>query len=124
MEDSHQFWIVGASSHGEDRSETLLRRGYWELCGEGNSFNLDRVAQMKEGDRIAIKSLGGRLAGTMRIKAIGIIKEVDLGENRAYVEWIRPDVNRDVPVRGCLRAANGPFTVESHAEWLGLAFRL
>ena len=92
-------WFVGAQYNGnEDKTADFLSRGVWEN-GYADRY-LDEVRGMKPGDRIAIKSsfvskpgsirqpgTPGKAVSTMRIKAIGTIRENPGDGRRVLVDW-------------------------------------
>ena len=84
----------------------------------------DQRNKMKEGDRIAIKTMLGQGSPEIRIRAIGVIKEVDGEEGRVYVDWKLKGMKRVVPSKGCYGTIHGPFTVENDSEWIGKVFRI
>ncbi len=123
---SRQYWVVGATRGEDDMRETFIDRGYWQMgYSDGEKPNLAALrAQMQENDRIAIKSMLGQGSPEIRIRAIGIIREVDGADGRVYVNWLRKGMNRIVPSKGCYGTIHGPFTVSNESEWLGQVFRI
>ena len=123
---SRQYWVVGATWGEDDMRETFIDRGYWQMgYSDGEKPNLAALrAQMQENDRIAIKSMLGQGSPEIRIRAIGIIREVDGADGRVYVNWLRKGMNRIVPSKGCYGTIHGPFTVSNESEWLGQVFRI
>jgi hypothetical protein len=129
MNDDQTFWIVGATLHGNDSSKVFLDRGYWQLGTNSKPkrdiLYMERFNKIKSGDRIAIKSLSGKGSGTMKIKAIGIIKDVVSVERRVYVKWVVMDVERKVDWNGCMDAVNGPYKIDQeHRDWINGIFRI
>jgi hypothetical protein len=45
----------------------------------------------------------------VQIRAIGVVKDVDLQEWRKYVEWLVTDVSHKVPIRGFAGSLHGPY---------------
>lgn len=141
------YWIVAAMLGGTkdgDIFKDCIERGYW-YCWEPNKESAheessrieemrDLVRSMKSGDRIAIKKqLGsGDNAKYISIRAIGIVKTVDLDEWRVYVAWLLPhkydnkeEVDRRVPKKGpgAISAISGPFqNIDANKEWLPAIF--
>ena len=79
------------------------------------------------GDRIAIKKGLGVDNDRIVIKAIGVIREIDIDEDfcTIYVDWLREDMNRKVASKGCYRMIHGPFSNNpnnSKAEWVNQIF--
>jgi hypothetical protein len=121
-----QYWVVGATWGSDDLFDTFMDRGYWEI-GYSDKQKPDYAAvraQMQEGDRIAIKTMLGQGSSNIRIRAIGIIKEVDDDEGRVYVDWLLKTVNREVPSKGCYGTIHGPYRVKDDLDWLGQVFRI
>ncbi|MFW6242559.1 MAG: hypothetical protein ACOC2W_00200 [bacterium] len=121
------YWVVGASWDEDDMFDIFITRGYWE-CGyeSGEVLKYDkRLSQINIGDRIAIKSMLGRGESNIKIKALGIIKDVEMGgDKRVYVDWILSDLNRSVSSKGCYGTIHGPFNLKKDPEWLGQVFSI
>ena len=62
---------------------------------------------IQPGDRIAIKSMNGQGATTIKIHALGIVKEVAQG--KVYIDWKITDLDRNVHSRGALATIHGPY---------------
>ncbi|RNC64791.1 MAG: hypothetical protein ED859_18165 [Desulfuromonadales bacterium] len=126
MAENYQFWTVGAGWTTHDMFETFTSQGYWELNYTGRDKNLyvRRVNQMRPDDRIAIKALSGPGSARMRVRAIGIITSVDTEHMRVTVNWLKTDLDREVPLNGCMKAVDGPFTLTNKEPWLGKVFRI
>ena len=77
-----RYWIVGATFGPDDQAEAFYRRGYWEMGWDDadKPASTPRRAQIRAGDRIAIKKRDGQVASTIAIKAVGIVEEVDGGQ--------------------------------------------
>lgn len=124
MEPKNNFWIVGANWSGRDMTDTFIKRGYWEMGYD----DIDKPeyaklrSMMKVEDRIAIKSMLGKGARNIRIKAIGIIKDVDKENGRIYVNWILSNLDRNVPAKGCFGTIHRPVTERHTAEWINSVF--
>lgn len=129
MNDNPQYWVVGATLHSHSAIKTLVNRGYWQLGSDSrpkrDELYLERFARIKPGDRIAIKSLRGKGTGKISIRAIGIVKDIESIERKAYVNWLLPDVSREVELRGCMDAINGPYGLDvNHIDWINQIFRI
>jgi len=136
---NEQYWLVGATWGGtEDVLPKFIKCGYW-YCWDPNQFKNDEtdvsdavkkqwnlIKQIKPGDRIAVKRLLGKGKTEMAILAIGIVKCVDLGELRVYVDWVLTDIKgRNVLLKGCLASIHGPFLNNgSSATWVQEVFCL
>lgn len=119
-----QYWVVGAT-WAEDMYRTFITRGYW-MSGynEGDNETYDeRLNHIRVGDRIAIKSMLGQGDSNIKIKAIGIVKDVD-EDNTVYINWLLTDINRIVHSRGCYGTIHGPFGLKADDDWIGQVFRI
>ena len=123
----NNYWMVGSMPAGKvenDALEDFITRGYrygWEKStsplesqGSGNSVKnqRERFNNIKEGDRIAIKKIISIPDQKMEVRAIGIVKDIDHGEWRIYVNWlpiIEKNVPRIVDLKGCTASIHGPF---------------
>ena len=102
-----RYWIVGITLGNTDGTKTFVKRGYWEPNKSGDVVN--QIGGMRAGDRIALKCQLGRGNKSISIKAIGIINDVDLNENKVYIEWLEEFDDRNVPLRGRIKQINGPY---------------
>lgn len=121
------YWVVGAMFGGtDDKYDLFLKRGYWYCWDPSNPETPDeakkRFRQIKPGDRIAIKKMLGRGSSEIEIRAIGIVKDVDLNEWRVYVDWIITDIGHKAPINGCAGSIHGPF--EETNMWVQEIFHL
>lgn len=109
MNNTQNYWLVGANWSGDDQAEVFFRRGYWEMGyeDEDSPTQANRRDKVKVGDRIAIKSMDGQGASTITIKAIGIVK--DIADKRIYIDWKLTDLNRTVNSRGAFGTIHGPY---------------
>lgn len=123
---SNQYWLVGANWEGDDKYGTFIDRGYWEMgyYDKDKPEYAELRSQMQEGDRIAIKSMLGKGASEIKIRAIGIIKEVDGDDGRVYVKWMLKGMKRKVPSKGCYGTIHGPYSSVDDSDWVGQVFRL
>lgn len=122
---ARKYWVVGATWGSDDMFDTFVDRGYWEM-GYSDKQKPDLAelrSQMKARDRIAIKAMLGQGSPDIRVRAIGLIKEVDGDDGRVYVRWILKRMNRTVPSKGCYGTLHGPYG-KPDADWLGQVFRL
>ena len=106
------YWVVGAMWGGsDDQKDTFVRRGYWEL-GWGDAdqpAQANRRDQIQQGDRIAVKRMLGQGATEIEIRALGIVREIDPGDKRVYINWCVSDLKRRVAAKGCFQSIHGPF---------------
>lgn len=120
------YWVVGATWESEDMYETFILRGYWEsgyLEGAVPKYD-NRIEKIQVDDRVAIKSRLGQGESNIKIKALGIVKDVD-EDNKVYINWILTDIqNRIVHSKGCYGTIHGPFRLKDNSEWIGQVFRI
>ena len=121
---SQQFFVVGATVYEgekEDHTARFIQRGIWQMFyPEGEKPNYDqRIAKVKIGDRIAIKTMAGRGSGHIYIRAIGIVKAII--DTTLVVDWKLTNLNRKVESRGCYGTIHGPYVKDS---WIRKIFSL
>ena len=107
------YWVVGAMWDGQDdQLEKFVRRGYWFLGYDDDQqpTQANRRDQMRAGDRIAIKRMLGQGSPKIAIRALGVIKEIDVDDKRVYVDWFVKGLEREVPAKGAYASVHGPFT--------------
>lgn len=116
------YWLVGANWAGNDLSETFYRRGCWEMGYDDidQSHQASKRSQVKIGDRIALKSMNGRGATTITIRAIGIVK--DVADKIIYIDWKITDLKRIVTSHGAFQTIQGPYL--SSENWTQEVFCL
>jgi hypothetical protein len=120
-----KYWVVGASWGGrDDQTELFLRRGYWYFgwSDEEQPHMAKLREQIEPGDRIAIKQMLGQGSPNIKIKALGIVREVDKDDKRVYVNWLLANLNREVPGKGCFGSIHGPFSEED--DWVKEVFHI
>ena len=119
-----RYWVVGASWGGTDhQDEKWIEQGIWML-GWKKGYQPERAAEMKPGDRIAIKRMKGKGQTGIRIMHIGIIKGAILETDRVIctVNWVANNLNRNISEsRGCFKSIHGPF---EHDDWVQEIFCL
>lgn len=122
-----KFWLVAASWEEagvyHDCSDDFIDKGMWRLWyGAGEVVRYDnRLAQVAVGDRIAIKAMNGRGQTDITIKAIGIVKGIDIDTRTVYVNWVVTGLNRKVESRGCYGSIHGPYKKDN---WIRRVFCL
>lgn len=97
------YWFLGASYGGDDdQTERFLREGIWQNGTDGKY--IDKVREIKKGDKIAIKSAytqthglpfdnKGKMSSVMDIKAVGVVTE-NLNDGKTLkVDW-QPDFKK------------------------------
>lgn len=129
MNNNPHYWVVGITLGGTSARKSFLDRGYWQLGTNSKPqtdiLYMDRISKIKAGDRIALKSLGGKGSALIKVHAIGIVKDVVAPERRVYIEWMSTDMTRDVDLNGCMDAINGPYTLEGkNKDWVNEIFRI
>lgn len=93
---SEQYWLLGASWDGVDKTPEFVAEGRWENGYEDKL--LDQVRKVKTGDRVAIKSTYtqrlnlpfnslGKTISCMDIKARGTVKENPGDGHHLKVDW-------------------------------------
>lgn len=128
------YWVVGAMWRGKSENDVLpnfLKRGYWycwdekytpqeeESKGSGNSVEAqrERFTKIKISDRIAVKKNLSITNQEIEIRAIGIVKDIDLNEWRVYVDWLPSfKEKRVVNMKGCSASVHGPY--ENDSAWV------
>jgi hypothetical protein len=121
------YWVVGAMFGGtDDQLQNFIRRGYWYCWdprhGEVPAAVQSLFPQIRVGDRIAVKRLLGKGASDIEIRALGIVRDVDLDEWRIYVNWLVSDLARRVPMHGCAGSIHGPY--EADENWTRQVFQI
>jgi hypothetical protein len=119
------YWLVGAMWGGEeDTLDVFLKRGYWYAWDPKENSKItqqvkDGFPKIKTGDRIAVKKMLGKGSKEIQIRAIGIVKDIDKHEWRAYVDWKLINLDKKVPIRGCMGSLHGPYTLNNDTDcWL------
>lgn len=122
-----KYWVVGASWGGvEHQDKRFVEEGFWLLgWNESDQPNqYEKAAEIKPGDRIAIKRMKGKGQTGIRIFHIGIVKGVILDTDKIVctVNWVATDLERDIEEsRGCFKSIHGPFVKD---EWIEKIFCL
>lgn len=122
------YWIVGAMFGGkDDMLDEFIKRDYWYCWDPHENPEIpngieDRFKKIKIGDRVAVKKMvGGQGSNEMEVRAIGIVKDIDLEEWRVYVNWLLSDIGRKVPIHGCMKALHGPYSPDVD-DWILTVF--
>jgi hypothetical protein len=136
--DSCQYWIVGAMFGGnDDYLEEFKLRGYWYCWDKnlehhapsgtrGNTVEnqQERFGRIRKGDRIAVKRVLSIPEQRMEVRAIGIVKDIDIREWRVYVQWLpvfeTVGTMREVNLRGLTASIHGPYSFEE--PWIKEVF--
>jgi hypothetical protein len=85
-----KYWVVGAMWGGrDDQFEIFIRRGYSSLGWSADDqpdqdLILDQIQPV---DRVAIKRMLGQGHPNIEIRALGVVKEIDLEDKRIYIHW-------------------------------------
>jgi hypothetical protein len=121
-----QYWLVGATWGNDDKLPEFIDGGYWQMGykDEKQPAMAALRAQIREGDRIAIKSNFGKRSKDIRIRAIGIVEEVDDYGGRVYVRWIVRGIDRAVKSKGCYATIHRPFDAQKDAPWIQEVFMI
>ena len=119
------YWFAGATFGNVDMYKEFIENGFWYMGWEEYqkeehriSQYFDRVYQIKKNDRIAIKRLLGKGQSYIRIMAIGIVKKVV--KEVIFVEWLVKNLDRSVPINGCVGTIYGPFSYDD--DWTNKVF--
>src|SRR5512135_3269245 len=96
----------------------FIDAGYWQMGYEDEQqpAMAELRSKIREGDRIAVKSNMGKGSPNIRIRALGIVEEVDDYGGRVYIRWIIRGMDREVASKGCYKTIHGPFDVGKDAE--------
>ncbi len=105
-------------SKGQQITPAALRLAAQKYYQSTISQYFDRVYQIKKNDRIAIKRLLGKGQSYIRIMAIGIVKKVV--KEVIFVEWLVKNLDRSVPINGCVGTIYGPFSYDD--DWTNKVF--
>jgi hypothetical protein len=108
----------------DDQIGRFLRRGYWRLgwADEEKPAMAKLRDKVKPGDRIAIKRMMGKGKSTIKIKALGVVKEIDEYGKIIFVDWVEDACDRIVDCRNCLGTIHGPYALND--EWVKEIFAL
>lgn len=103
------YWIVGANWSGHDQKEKFYKLGFWEMGWRDDEQpnQAEKRDEIKENDRIAIKTMDGQGRDTITIHAIGIVKGND--DKKIHIDWLVKNMNRQVYSKGCFSTIHGPF---------------
>jgi hypothetical protein len=123
------YFLVGATWDGESMYDSFIQKGVWKSSwGSEDDQYRPIMEQAKKGDRIAIKKGLGQGSAEIQIRAIGIIKAIDLDEEYCtfYVEWVRVGMKRIVDSKGAYKTIHGPYsrTCEQYGSWINQVFCL
>ena len=122
-----QYWVVGSMFGGvEDHLSSFIDRGYWYCWDPKVNPDIPTAVQnalpkIRKGDRIAVKKMMGQGSTNIEIRALGIVKDVDLSEWRVYVDWLVTDKSHEVPIKNYMGSIHGPV---EPSEWRANAFEI
>lgn len=125
-----RYFVAGAMWNGkEDQYERFVKLGIWESGWDpATDEYVPIIAQVQEGDRIAIKKGMGPGTSETLIRAIGIVKGVDAPRGLVYVDWVLTGMRRKVHSRGCYSTIHGPYRKTDDdldlANWLSRIFSI
>ena len=122
-----KYFLVGATWNRESMYDDFIKKGVWKSgWGSDDDHYREIMEQAQVGDRIAIKKGLGQGKSDIQIRAIGIIKAIDLDEEYCtfYVDWVRTGMKRIVESKGCYRTIHGPYSRKNreHGEWVNEVF--
>lgn len=103
------YWVVGATWGDDNLADKFYLRGCWEMgyANEDQPGYAEKISQIQQGDRIAVKKMDGHGATTISIKAIGIVK--DVSDGIVYVNWVLTGIERHVPSKNYFGTIHGPI---------------
>lgn len=107
-----QYWVIEAKwGKKESVRDKLLSRGYWYLGYDENVKNQfdQKKRQIQTGDKIAVKDFSQNGNDNPKLKAIGIVKEIDTNKRIICVDWILEEVKRENFGQGEFNSLEGPF---------------
>ena len=108
-----QYWVIEAKwgNPKGDINDKILSRGYWYLNYTESIKTLfeNEKMIMQSGDKIAVKECSNDSENNPKIKAIGIIKEIDESKKVICVDWILEEVKRENFGQGECNSLQGPF---------------
>ena len=118
------YWLVGASWGGVDhQDQRFIDEGFWMLGWE-EGRQPEKAAEIKPGDRIAIKRMKGQGQTGIRILHLGIVRGVILDTNRVLctVNWVATHLDREIAdSHGAFQSVHGPYL---HDAWIQEIFCL
>jgi len=124
-----KYFLGGAIWDGKnDHYKEFIKKGIWRSgWGSDRELYMSTLEQIRPGDRIAIKKGLGQGNPRIQIRAIGIVKAVDLDEEfcTVYVDWLRTGMSRKVDSKGCYKTIHGPYSNnpnKDNAEWINKVF--
>lgn len=127
MSEVPQYWLVGAYwNDSVDMTDVFVSGGYWEMGwnDDDKPEYADLRNQMEVGDRIAIKTRGGRGQPDIIIKALGVIEAVDPFDGRVHVDWKLSGLDRRVESKGKFQTVHPPLSPEADQDWINAIFTL
>lgn len=107
-----QYWVIEAEwGEKKELKDKILSRGYWYLGENQNISELfdEKKDVMQKGDKIAVKDNTVKDENNSKLKAIGIIKEIDEDKRIISVEWLLEEVKRETFGQGEFKSLEGPF---------------
>lgn len=121
-----QYWVVGATWGGHDKSPHFVKNSMW-VMGWEKGDQAEKLTGMRIGDRIAIKRMRGQGQEGINILHVGIITGISNDSNIIIcsVNWVATDLNRVVASKGNFGTVRRPYKLETQdKEWLQEIFCL
>ncbi len=106
-----KYWVVEASwGKTECNHDRVLSRGYWYItCTKEEMIKFTNQKEpIQIGDKIAVRDKNAT-SSMIKIKAIGVVKEINLETNTIGIEWLLEEVKRNNVGQGCIESLTGPF---------------
>jgi len=112
------YYLAGANHDGEDKTHHFLKHNYLQVYYDGVIDQ--RLHDVQEGDRIAIKSRNGQGSSNITIKAVGVVEGITETADCVIFFMTWTEINsREVESRGCFRRFHGPYEKNrSTRKWL------
>ena len=123
-----QYFLGGAFWSEDDVYPDFIATGRWETgSDEYTKKCLQKLEVMRPGDRFAIKKKLGKGSNKIQIRAIGIIKSIDLVRGIVYINWVRTGMKRKVDCKNVFATLHGPYSnkpSDKNADWINQIFCL
>lgn len=123
------FFLAGAFIDDIDETADFIQSGRWESGWQKGHEQFPgvqkKMKKMLIGDRIAIKKKLGQGSNQIMIRAIGIIKSINVDKSIVYVDWVVTGMKRKVDSSNAFATLHGPYlNTGKHADWINQIFCL
>lgn len=112
-----QYFVVGATFGTTDMYSDFIENNIWYMGWReiDNTASVKkyftRISKIRVGDNIAIKRLRGKGQSDINILAIGEVTKIV--KDILFVNWVKVDMDRTVPINGCVGTVYGPYMYEN-----------